>query len=455
MACSDPTTVDLYQIELVSGQDQAGAQGAVLSAPVVVRVLDSSGRPAARVAVEWRAVEGGGRLISADSLTDSTGEAQAQWELGIDVGQHLLSISVPGAVLTLRAQAKRTAVAVFAGGKHSCGLTSIGEAFCWGDNGRGQLGDGSRVNRTAAAFVRTGLRFRTLSLGWAFTCGITVHDELFCWGENSDGQIGAGTAGGPVDSPVSVNNTLKFATLGTGYAHACALTTDNIAYCWGNDSFGQSGNGPAAPSRSPVRVSGNVQFKQISAGEFHTCGVGTDSVAYCWGWNSTGEVGSGAAGAIVTQPAAVTGTTRFTHITAGVRHSCAIAIDGAAYCWGRNGFGETGTAPFSHPQTPLRVAGSTFFRALGAGNVSSCGTGSDTSASTTLFLSCWGRISSINFGPLPNKILTPTNLSVAVGYEHACTVQQGEIHCLGSNDSGQLGVTGIAESTTPVRVPLP
>jgi hypothetical protein len=100
------------------------------------------------------------------------------------------------------------------------------------------------------------------------------------------------------------------------------------------------------------------------------------------------------------------------------------------------------------------LTGTHFFTALGTGNVSSCGIGSDAPGANAAFLYCWGRVASRNIGPQPTRLLNEAATSVAVGYEHVCGIQQGEIWCLGSNESGQLGVTGMVESTTPVRVTL-
>jgi alpha-tubulin suppressor-like RCC1 family protein len=453
-ACEDPAATDILRIELVSGGQQTGGQASELDMPVVVRLLDTNGNPVGDAAVQWRVIEGGGSLLMADERTHPDGTATVRWALGAEAGQNLLLVSAPGASLTVRASGKRAAIAVFAGGNHTCALTSLGEAYCWGDNTRGQLGDATTSSRSAPAHVATVMRFRTLSLGWGFSCGITAADTVFCWGDNSEGQLGAGSSEQLTGAPQRVLTDARITTISAGSVHACGVTTEGRVLCWGANSFGQLGTNGTESSGVPVPVAGDTRFTQVGAGEFHTCAIAADSLAWCWGYNGNSELGNGALGASVLSPARVSNSPRFNTITAGIRHTCGVAVDGSAHCWGRNGWGETGTPPFEHPATPARVQGASVFAQIGTGNTGTCAA-TVNAAPAARSIECWGRIGPLVLGPLPMRVLSAAHGSVAVGYEHACGIQQGEVWCWGSNESGQLGLSGLQQSETPVHVLLP
>jgi alpha-tubulin suppressor-like RCC1 family protein len=81
--------------------------------------------------------------------------------------------------------------------------------------------------------------------------------------------------------------------LSSGGSATCGVTTEGASYCWGNNDFGQLGDGTFSPRSSPVPVQGGLSFVVLSAGESHTCGVMASGAAYCWGKNTSGELGAG------------------------------------------------------------------------------------------------------------------------------------------------------------------
>jgi alpha-tubulin suppressor-like RCC1 family protein len=101
--------------------------------------------------------------------------------------------------------------------------------------------------------VSTGLAFTAVSAGVRFSCGLTTGGAAYCWGENTHGQLGDGT-GTNRTTPVAVLGGLSFATLRTGSFYACGLTAGGTAYCWGSNLDGQLGNGSATDSYTPVKV---------------------------------------------------------------------------------------------------------------------------------------------------------------------------------------------------------
>ena len=198
-----------------------------------------------------------------------------------------------------------TFTALVAGGNHTCGLVSGGTAYCWGYNASGQLGDGtSGTNRTAPVAVSGGLTFTALVAGDKHTCGLVSGGTAYCWGYNDEGQLGDGTSGNGTNSanrtvPVAVSGGLTFTALMAGAYHTCGLVSGGTAYCWGYNGKGQlgdgtSGNGGNSANRTtPVAVSGGRTFTALVAGGSHTCGLVSGGTAYCWGENGYGQLGDG------------------------------------------------------------------------------------------------------------------------------------------------------------------
>ena len=145
---------------------------------------------------------------------------------------------------------------VSAGDRQTCGLTAASEAYCWGYNYAGQLGDGTTTTRLTPTLVSGGLSFASVSQAVLndYACGVETAGAAYCWGWNGNGQLGDGTTTQRL-IPTLVSGGLSFASLSQGTFHVCALTPAGDAYCWGNNSSGQLGNDGATPqSMTPVPV---------------------------------------------------------------------------------------------------------------------------------------------------------------------------------------------------------
>jgi alpha-tubulin suppressor-like RCC1 family protein len=173
---------------------------------------------------------------------------------------------------------------IASGNNHTCGLRTDGNAFCWGQNGSGQLGDGTTTARTSPTAVGGGFTFEFIGSGSGFSCALTAQPDgkVYCWG---------GISGVPQLTPITYTGAPAFTSLTVGGAHACALTADATAYCWGMNNFGQLGDSSTTRRNSPTRVAGDLRFTQISAGFLHTCGLTTNGAVACWGNNRSGELG--------------------------------------------------------------------------------------------------------------------------------------------------------------------
>jgi alpha-tubulin suppressor-like RCC1 family protein len=197
---------------------------------------------------------------------------------------------------------------VHAGNSHSCGLRGDGILFCWGNNVKGQLGDGTTVNKETPREVALGFRWKELDAGYFHTCGISDAGQLWCWGENISGQLGDGTMGNSSASPVQVSAAEDWVQVALGDYHTCARKEDNTIWCWGDNQYGQLGNGAVREmdgsamagtagsemgSPVPTRITADGSWIDITSGNDHTCGLIDDDTLWCWGRNDYGQLGEG------------------------------------------------------------------------------------------------------------------------------------------------------------------
>ena len=249
---------------------------------------------------------------------------------------------------------------ITAAGVHTCAVTTTGGAKCWGRNTRGQLGDGSTTERTTPVDV-SGLTsgVASISASGEHTCAVTTTGGAKCWGRNQYGQLGNGTTtawNASTPTPVDVSGlTSGVASISTHIDHTCAVTTTGGAKCWGHNDKGQLGDGSTTDRTTPVDVSGLTSgVASISVGRQHTCAVTTTGGAKCWGDNPYGQVGDGSTTKRTT-PVDVPGlTSGVTSIAGGGYHTCAV-INGEPKCWGRNNYGQLGNNTTTQSLTPVDV----------------------------------------------------------------------------------------------------
>lgn len=251
--------------------------------------------------------------------------------------------------------------AISGGNSHGCGLSTAGAAYCWGDNGAGEVGTDTLQNPEAynAVPVVGGFTFTALAAGGGHTCALGSGGAAYCWGANDHGQLGNdSTPSGTVHGPRAVTGGLAFKQIVVGAWHSCGLTMAGSAYCWGWNESGQLGHGDTLESHAPELVTGGLTFATIAAGTSNTCGVTTTGSAYCWGANDQGQLGvGGSSTAMSTSPAPVTGGVLFSTIVTRSGQSCGISTGGLAYCWGLNVYGQLGDGTANSSSSPVLVVG--------------------------------------------------------------------------------------------------
>lgn len=190
------------------------------------------------------------------------------------------------------------AVQVTAGAGHACAVTTLRAAKCWGNNSAGQLGDGTRTNRTKAVQVK-GLAKGVAGV-WAgknHTCAHASQGWAKCWGANANGQLGDGTRTTRLTPVVVSGMSTGVVGMRGGLAFTCAVSVSRQAFCWGRNLQGQLGTGSTAGDATlpqAVAAFGSNSAGMLAAGTAHACVLDqVSSRAYCWGANDQGQVGDG------------------------------------------------------------------------------------------------------------------------------------------------------------------
>ena len=304
----------------------------------------------------------------------------------------------------------------------------------------------------------TGVTSLSTSYGKDGTVTCAVSDTVpYCWGDNHYGQLGDGTTVNRA-VPTPVKGLASADTITTSGLTTCAIA-DGTAYCWGDNSGGQIGDGSTTNRVEPVRIDTLPEVTTISTGTANysdgtlasaTCAI-ADNTPYCWGNNKYGGLGDEST-VDQTVPQTVPGLTGASEIVTSGGTSCAIAT--VLYCWGANGGGEIGDSTTESRATPVKVGGFV--------NPSSITTSGGTTCvidGTTPY--CWGNNTS---GALGNGLLTghatpgpiPGLTNVTSLYTSGfatCALSGGAAYCWGENGDGQLGDGTTTDRTSPVRVP--
>ena len=286
------------------------------------------------------------------------------------------------------------------------------------------------------------LTFSMVSIGGSHSCGVTTDSRAYCWGDNSQGELGDGSTTDR-SKPVLVAGGLRFSSVSAGNIYTCGLTTLKKAYCWGSNGLGQLGDGTTTERHTPVAVKGGLVFRQIRPGTQHTCGATTTNVGYCWGWNPYGQLGNGSTDTRLT-PTRVAGSLKFLRVIAGGRHSCGLTTTNRAFCWGDGSEGQIGDGKTYLRYTPRAVAGGLAFKQLVAGGGHSCG------VTTADRAYCWGMNDrgQLGIGTRATESLVPTAVAgghhfagVSPAFAHTCGVTTQQVMlCWGWNLYGQLNV---------------
>ena len=330
----------------------------------------------------------------------------------------------------------------------TCAILDNGYVSCWGKNYHGELGDGTNTDRnipTQTSSLGIGRTAVAISSGGYNTCAILDDGSVSCWGDNYWGQLGDGTT-------TDRNTPTQTSSLGTGRTavaissgngHTCAILDDGSVSCWGYNDY-QLGDGTTAHRNTPTQTSSlgtNRTAVAISSGQSHTCAILDDGTVSCWGSNYEGQLGDGTITDRLTptQTASLGIGRTAVAISSGTYHTCAILDDGSVSCWGGNSFGQLGDGTTTDRNTSAQTSSLGTGRtavAISSGSIHTCAILDDGS------VSCWGKGSGQLGDGTSNPSTTPTQTSSLGTGRTAVAITSGTGHTCALLEDGTVSCWG-------------
>ena len=337
---------------------------------------------------------------------------------------------------------------VAAGNLHACAIANDDKLYCWGANGRGELGDGTLVDHASPTMVGAstwisvatgggyhGCGFSNRRTCGGHTCAIRSDHTLWCWGANAEGQLGDLTTTDRA-MPVQVGTQIDWSAVSAGAAHSCGIRNNGQLWCWGKNSEGELGDTTTTATISPIPVANAGPWAQVSAGGSHTCAIDSVDRLWCWGSNLGGQLGTGSPFHLPqTIPIMVPG--EWLAVSTGSDHTFGLTSDHAVFWWGGRPF-----IPQSPPQyVPARVGSAMNWSMVSANGTHAC------AVSATSELYCWEASQE-------PALVGADVTSVAAGADFSCSLgNDGRVRCFGDNRYGQIGMGKPGSKLAPAGAP--
>ena len=376
----------------------------------------------------------------------------------------------------------------------SLAVGSDGNAYAWGYNNYGELGDGTDINKSTPVMVKIPDRktyqdlpkdftYLQVSAGEYHSVAIGSDGYVYAWGYNNYGQLGNNTTSRytantvPVrvrdpDSPNDTSKGLKATQVSAGRDYSLAVSSNGYTYAWGHNNYGQLGDNTTSDSAVPVPVrdpaspndtSKGLKATQVSAGGTHSLAVSSNGYTYAWGYNSSfGQLGDNttsdsAVPVPVRDPASPNDTSKglkATQVSGGYNYSLALGSDGYAYAWGDNDHGQLGNKgtsdPYPYPVKVLASAQSTstygswlHAAQISAGDHHSLAIGTDGNAKA------WGYN---GYGRLGDGTTTESNVPVPVAFKPQPVISSVTFDTIPAKDLAQIGNNSVTV-VTPKHLP--
>ena len=346
---------------------------------------------------------------------------------------------------------------IAAGGSGSMmALKDNGTLWSWGINNRGQVGDGTEINRSSPVQVGALTTWSKIATGGDNSAAIKTDGTMWLWGLNNYGTIGDELTFHR-SSPVQVGALTTWSKVALGNNHTMAIKTDGTLWAWGRNNVGQLGDNTTANKSSPIQVGSLTTWSQIDGGNSFAVALKNDGTMWLWGNNDYGQQGTSTTNISRSSPVQVGSLATWSKISAGTQGmSFAIETDGSWYSWGRNASGGLGDDTVINRSSPVQVGTEVYgWSLVSRGGYHTAAIRAD----GTLW--AWGRnqvgqhgrndtvlrSSPVQLGTDTNwsKVSASTNCILAIKADNSLWVW-------GYQDQGVLGINSVTPVSSPVQV---
>lgn len=266
---------------------------------------------------------------------------------------------------------------VSAGNTHSLAVKTDGTLWAWGSNAQGELGDGTATGKSSPIQIGSLTNWSKVSAGRnSFSLAVKTNGTLWAWGNNLDGMLGDGTTT-TRSSPVQIGSLTNWASVSACNAYSFGIKTDGTLWAWGNGSSYQLGLGNTNSYSSPVQVGSATNWRSISRdlqGYNSVIAVRTNNTAWSWGQNAFGELGLGDSGVVYSLPTQIGSLTNWSVVECDGPSAIGLKTDGTIWTWGYNYYGQLGSGTTTNRSSPVQVGALTTWQSVAAGRFAQYGT---------------------------------------------------------------------------------
>jgi alpha-tubulin suppressor-like RCC1 family protein len=345
------------------------------------------------------------------------------------------------------------AVTLAVGGTHTLALRANGRIQAWGSNLYGQLGDGTKTERTTPTYINADTDWVAVACGANHSVALKANGTLWAWGQNIDGQLGLNDLT-LRSAPTQVGTAADWVAVACGAQHTLALKADGSLWTWGDNTYGQLGLSDTTDRLVPTRLGGGTDWAFVAGGGAHSLALKSNGRLYAWGRNDYGQLGDGA-GVEWHYPIRMGEATNWVALAAGYYHSTGLQADGSLYAWGRNNYGQLGLGTTTNVNVPTRVGKENAWVGVACGYQHTLGLKANGAAFG------WGYNANGQVGDASVTTRTsPTALkssatwaSLAAGGNHSVGVAaDGSVAAWGANANAQIGDGTHTDRSAPTNV---
>jgi alpha-tubulin suppressor-like RCC1 family protein len=246
-----------------------------------------------------------------------------------------------------------------AGGAHNAAIKTDNTLWTWGGNGCGQLGNGTITDRSSPGTTAGGgTNWASVSGGSSHTAGVKKDGTLWTWGGNGNGRLGDGTITDRSSPGTTAGGGTNWSLVSAGDSFTAGIKTDGTLWTWGYNCCGRLGDGTIIARSSPgTTAGGGTNWSSVSAGCSFAAGIKTDGTLWTWGFNCCGQLGDGTLASRTSPGPTAGGGTNWNAVSAGYRHTAGVKMDGTLWTWGGNCYGRLGNGTLASRVSPGITAG--------------------------------------------------------------------------------------------------